>query len=88
LKAKFNTATFPLYSDVILLSDLPKESLSAGDIGTVVERHDVDGIETGHSVEFFDMLGNTVAIVTLPMSYFRLPSSSDRPNVRLMTNVG
>jgi Domain of unknown function (DUF4926) len=79
---------FPLYSDVILLRDLPEESLFAGDIGTVVERHDVAGLETGYSVEFFDMLGNTVAIVTLPMSCFRVPSSADRPTIRLMAKVG
>jgi Domain of unknown function (DUF4926) len=79
---------FPLYSDVILLRDLPDESLSIGDIGTVVERHDVDGLDTGYSVEFFDMLGNTVAIVTLPMSCFRSPSSADRPAVRLMATAG
>jgi Domain of unknown function (DUF4926) len=79
---------FPLYSDVILLRDLPEEGLSVGDIGTVVDRHDVDGLETGYSVEFFDMLGNTVAIVTLPMSCFRLPMSTDRPTIRLMANVG
>jgi hypothetical protein len=79
---------FPLYSDVILLRDLPEEGLSVGDIGTVVDRHDVDGLETGYSVEFFDMLGNTVAIVTLPMSCFRIPSSADRPTVRLMATAG
>ena len=79
---------FPLYSDVILLRDLPEEGLSVGDIGTVVDRHDVAGLETGYSVEFFDMLGNTVAIVTSPMSCFRIPSSADRPTVRLMANVG
>jgi Domain of unknown function (DUF4926) len=79
---------FPLYSDVILLRDLPEDGAYAGDIGTVVDRHDVDGLETGYSVEFFDMLGNTVAIVTLPMSCFRIPSSADRPTVRLMANVG
>ena len=79
---------FPLYSDVILLRDLPEEGLSVGDIGTVVDRHDVAGLETGYSVEFFDMLGNTVAIVTLPMSSFRLPSSVDRPTVRLMASFG
>ena len=79
---------FPLYSDVILLRDLPDEGLSVGDIGTVIDQHDVAGLEMGYSVEFFDMLGNTVAIVTLPMSCFRLPSSADRPTVRLMANVG
>jgi hypothetical protein len=29
----------PLYSDVILLQDLPEEGLHSGDIGTVVEVH-------------------------------------------------
>ena len=78
---------FPLYSDVILLTNLPKEGVYAGDIGTVVDRHDVIGLETGYSVEFFDMLGNTVSVVTLPISYFRLPTSADRPAVRLMATA-
>ncbi|MFM7367122.1 MAG: DUF4926 domain-containing protein, partial [Sphaerospermopsis kisseleviana] len=55
---------FSLYSDVILLRDIPEEGLYAGDIGTVVEQHNVQGLETGYSVEFFDMTGNTVAVVT------------------------
>jgi hypothetical protein len=73
---------FPLFEDVILLIDLPEEGLTAGDIGVVVERHDVAGLETGYSVEFFDMLGNTVAVVTLPASALRLPAAGDRPVVR------
>ncbi|GBO52031.1 hypothetical protein APA_4336 [Pseudanabaena sp. lw0831] len=78
---------FSLYSDVILLTNLPEECIYAGDIGTVVERHDVIGLETGYSVEFFDMLGNTVSVVTLPMSYFRLPTRADRPAIRLMASA-
>ena len=78
---------FSLYSDVILLQDLPKEGLYTGDIGTVVEVHNVPGLETGYSVEFFDMLGNTVGVVTLPMSCFRLPTRADRPSVRLMASA-
>jgi hypothetical protein len=58
---------------VVLLRNLPQHSLSAGDVGTVVATHDVAGLEAGYSVEFFDMLGNTVAIVTLPVSYFCVP---------------
>lgn len=78
---------FPLYGDVILLRDIPEEGLFVGDIGTVVERHDVQGLETGYSVEFFDMLGNTVAVATLPISFLRLPTRADRPAVRLMASV-
>ena len=60
-----------LYLDVILLCNLPEEGLYAGDIGTVVEQHHVEGLETGYSVEFFHLLGNTVAVATLPGSYLR-----------------
>ncbi|MEG4024393.1 DUF4926 domain-containing protein [Microcoleus sp. S13C4] len=62
---------YQLYSDVMLLCNLPEEGLDAGDIGTVVEQHQVDGLETGYSVEFFDLLENTVAVATLPGSYLR-----------------
>jgi Domain of unknown function (DUF4926) len=66
-----------IYSDVILLRDLPEDGLSIGDIGVVVEKHEVPGMETGYSVEFFDI-----------MSHFRLPSGTDRPTVRLLAKVG
>lgn len=78
---------FPLYSDVILLVDLPDEGLNAGDIGTVVEAHHVPGLETGYSVEFFDMLGNTVCVVTRPMSELRRSTHTDMPTVRFMANA-
>ncbi len=73
---------FELYTDVVLVRDLPEENLRAGDVGTVVERHKVPGRETGYSVEFVDMLGRTVAVVTLPASALRAPTPADRPAVR------
>lgn len=73
---------FELYTDVVLVEDKPKENLKAGDVGTVVERHEVAGMETGYSVEFFDMLGNTVAVATLSSSALRAPTHTDRPSVR------
>jgi hypothetical protein len=75
-------ADFEHYQDIVLLHDLPEEGLRAGDVGTVVERHDVPGLEPGYSVEFFDMLGNTVAVVTLPGNALRVPKHTDRPAVR------
>ena len=73
---------FELYKDVVLARDVPEEKLYAGDVGTVVERHEIVGRETGYSVEFFDMLGNTVTVVTLPASALRAPTHADRPAVR------
>jgi hypothetical protein len=78
--------SYKLYSEVILLCDLPEEGLYAGDVGTVVEQHNVEGLETGYRVEFFDMLGNPVAVATLPGSYLRSPTRADRPTVRLVNS--
>ncbi|MGH9197567.1 MAG: DUF4926 domain-containing protein [Acidimicrobiia bacterium] len=78
--------TFELYNDVILTRDLAEGGLRSGDVGTVVERHSVPGIaEDGYSVEFFDMRGDTVAVVTVPASALRLPTHADRPAVRALT---
>jgi hypothetical protein len=77
---------FEMYGDVILTRDVPESDLRAGDVGTVVERHAVPGLpEEGYSVEFFDMTGNTVAVVTLPASSLRLPTPADRPAVRALS---
>jgi hypothetical protein len=47
---------FELYKDAILTTDVPADGLRAGDIGTIVERHQVSGLaEVGYSVEFFDI---------------------------------
>jgi hypothetical protein len=77
-----------LYQDVILTVDVPAEGLRAGDVGTVVERHQVPGVaEVGYSVEFFDMTGRTVAVVTVPASNLRTPTTADRPSVRALSNA-
>jgi hypothetical protein len=73
---------FELYQDVILTADLPEHGLCAGDVGTLVERHTVPGKEVGYSVEFFDMTGRTVAVVTVPARQLRAPTSADRPSAR------
>lgn len=73
---------FEMYQDVILLVDLPAHGLCAGDVGTLVERHVVPGKEVGYSVEFFDMTGRTVAVVSLPGSQLRAPTMADRPTTR------
>lgn len=77
---------FEMYGDVILTRDVTDHGLRTGDVGTVVERHVVSGVtEEGYSVEFFDMTGNTVAVVTLPASALRLPTPADRPAARALS---
>ena len=75
-----------MFGDVILTLDVPESGLRAGDVGTVVERHVIAGVaDEGYSVEFFDMTGNTVAVVTLAASALRLPTPADRPAVRALS---
>ena len=76
-----------LYQDVILTADLPEHGLCAGDVGTLVERHPVPDKEEGFSVEFFDMTGRTVVVLTLPRSHFRAPTAADRPSARTLSVV-
>ena len=77
---------YELYRDVILTRDIPKDGLRTGDVGTLVDRHVVPGVpEEGYSVEFFDMTGNTVAVITVPASALRVPTTADRPAVRALT---
>lgn len=77
---------FEPFSDVVLTADIPEEGLMAGDVGTVVERHIAPGFEDGYSVEFFDMTGHTVAVITIPQTLLRSPTGTDRPTVRAMAS--
>jgi len=63
---------FPLYSRVALAVDVPAESLRRGDVATVVEHHASPalGLEPGYSVEVFNAVGETRAVLTLPESSF------------------
>ena len=77
---------FEMFGDVILTRDVPESGLRAGDVGTVVERHVGSGVaDEGCSVEFFDMTGNTVAVVTLAASALRVPTPADRPAARALS---
>ena len=80
--------SFEMYQDVILTADAPEHGLCAGDVGAVVERHVAPGREDGYSVEFFDMTGRTVAVVTLPGNRLRAPTAADRPSIRTLAGVG
>jgi hypothetical protein len=75
---------YDICQDVILTEDLPTNGLRAGDVGTLVERHVVPGKEDGYSIEFFDMTGRTVAVVTIPSHQIRLPGAADRPAARTL----
>jgi hypothetical protein len=55
---------FPLFKRVALRTDVPKYKLCRGDIATIVEHHP-DPDEDGYSLEVFNALGETIAVITL-----------------------
>ena len=60
---------FELFSQVALAQDLPEHALRAGDLATIVDHHPVEDGEDGYSLEVFDVLGDTLAVVTVAESY-------------------
>lgn len=69
---------------IVLLRDLPENSLKAGDIGTVVHIHEGG---TGYEVEFMILAGETVTIVTLLPGQLRAISRHDLAHVCELTTV-
>ncbi len=59
----------PLYERVSLKSDIPEHGLRAGDIGCLIDYvpHPAGG-EQGCVLEFFNAVGESIAVVTVPGS--------------------
>ncbi len=60
-----------LFSEVALTRDLPEQGLCRGDVATVVEKlpaTEASGGEKGYALEVFNAIGETIAVVTVPVS--------------------
>lgn len=80
--------SFPFFSRVILLQDLPDENLFAGDLGTIVEHHPAtDQYPEGYEVEFFAGNGETIAVASVPAATLRPATRRDMLHVRELVAV-
>jgi hypothetical protein len=77
---------YKVHPNGILPQHIIKEKLSAGDVGTLVEKHQIEGLEMEYSVEFFDRLRKTITVVTLPESSLRFPTPL-RTRVKLINHA-
>lgn len=59
---------YELYREVALLSDIPEKKLKKGDVATVVEHHPSDTGQDGYTLEVFNVLGDTITVVTVSES--------------------
>lgn len=70
--------SFKILDVVVLQKEVPKVALKTGDLGTVVETYEPDGLE----VEFLSASGDTEAMVTLKTSDVRAVAKNDLLTVR------
>ena len=59
---------YGLFEEVVLLKDIHEKRLKKGDVATIVEHHPVTDGEYGYSLEIFNVLGDTIAVITVPES--------------------
>ncbi len=60
---------YELFQRVALAHNYPEKSLRSGDIATVVDRHPaINNGETGYSLEVFNAIGETIAVIVVSES--------------------
>lgn len=74
---------FKMFSRVALKTDAPENGLRRGDVATIVEYHQGrPGQEPGYSLEVFNAVGETVAVITLRESQIEPLSAKEILHVR------
>lgn len=59
---------YKLFEEVVLGADVPEAKVRRGDVATVVEHHPVSNGEDGYSLEMFNAVGDTLAVITVAES--------------------
>jgi hypothetical protein len=77
-----------LYDHVVLCRDFPEDNLKTGDVAVLVDLipHPSNG-ETGAILEVFNALGESLAIVTVPISAIKSLQADEIFTVRSLVKV-
>ena len=59
---------FELFDEVVLVKDIHRRGLKKGDVVTIVEHHPVFDGEDGYSLELFNAVGDTIAVIVVSES--------------------
>jgi hypothetical protein len=81
--------TMELYQEVALTRDLPENGLKAGDVAMLVDfvPHPSNG-EDGCVLEIFNAIGQSLAVVAVPVSAVEILRSDKILTVRTLTKAG
>lgn len=76
--------TLELYQQVVVTRDVPESHLYQGDVATLVDfvEHPSGG-EKGAILEIFNALGDSIDVVTVPVSAITALSAEHIPAVRI-----
>jgi hypothetical protein len=77
-----------LYQEVVLTRTIPAANLQAGDVATLVDYvpHPTGG-EEGVVLEVFNAIGESIAVVTVPVSAIAPLRADHVPTVRALTRT-
>jgi hypothetical protein len=75
---------FELFSHVALKEDFPQYKLKQGDIATVVEHHPVSKGEDGYSLEVFNAVGDTIAVIVVSEGQIKPLMNNEVFHIRLL----
>lgn len=79
---------YQLFTRVALKEDLPANGLQRGDVATIVETHPgKDGAEPGYSLEVFNAVGETIAVVVVGESQIEPLAPDEVLHVRRLEEV-
>ncbi len=79
---------YELFTRVSLADDFPEYGLHKGDLATIVERHEGQKEqETGYSLEVFNAVGETIAVLVVEGSKITPVHENEILHVRHLENV-
>ena len=81
-------AQLELYKEVALTKDIPQESLRKGDVATLIDKvpHPSGG-EEGAVLELFNAVGESIAVVIVPVSAVAPLRPDQMPAVRSLLST-
>ena len=79
--------TFEPFKKVALRVDVPLHKLRKGDVATIVEAHAGRSGEAGYSLEVFNALGETLAVITVRESQIEPLRNNEVLHVRRLDEV-
>ncbi|MBE9179393.1 DUF4926 domain-containing protein [Oculatella sp. LEGE 06141] len=75
---------FELFTRVALRNDFPNHKLRRGDVATIVEHHPVADGEDGYSLEVFNAVGETIAVLVVSESQIEPLMNNEVLHIRVL----